>query len=271
MSNPTLKAYLDAKKKPSRTLGAVERHLLTRPADDRSTLVLHPSEIVKDDWCLRESCFLLMGVEKKQDRPNLRLQNIFDEGHEYHRKWQARFADMGVLYGQWDHGEGTRKKWGKSSDINPKNRRYLEVPLVSSSAKYRISGKADGWLIGLGDPALLEVKSVGEGTLRVSGLIGQFGSAEEAWKQMNRPMIGFKQAMMYLELGHMTYEDFPNEVVFIYELKSNQAVKEFVAKRNPEMVADVFENAAKVVRAVRKGAPLPCNISEGGCSKCKGY
>ena len=92
-----LQKYLDTKKVPTRLIGEVERHLLKKPREDRSTTVLHPSEIIKPDWCHRYSYYLLTGGEPKTEKPSLRLQNIFDEGHAIHAKWQKRFQDMGVL------------------------------------------------------------------------------------------------------------------------------------------------------------------------------
>ena len=96
-----LKKFLDAKKTTTRLLGDVERHLMRRPLGDRRTDVLHPSEIIKPDWCHRYSYYLLTGGVDKPDKPNLRLQNIFDEGHYIHAKWQTRFQEMGVLYGKF--------------------------------------------------------------------------------------------------------------------------------------------------------------------------
>lgn len=82
-----LQKYLDTKKVPTRLIGEVERHLLKKPREDRSTTVLHPSEIIKPDWCHRYSYYLLTGGEPKTEKPSLRLQNIFDEGHAIHAKW----------------------------------------------------------------------------------------------------------------------------------------------------------------------------------------
>ena len=79
VQSTALKNYLDATKRDYRLLGDVERHILTQPRPVRRTDVLHPSEIIKSDWCHRYSWYLLNGGEPKADKPNLRLQNIFDE------------------------------------------------------------------------------------------------------------------------------------------------------------------------------------------------
>ena len=96
-----LQKYFDTKKVPTRLIGKVERHLLTKPREERSTSVLHPSEIIKSDFCHRYSYYLLTGGEPKTEKPSLRLQNIFDEGHAIHEKWQNRFHEMGTLYGKF--------------------------------------------------------------------------------------------------------------------------------------------------------------------------
>ena len=62
-----LKKFLDAKKTATRLMGDVERYLLRRPLDPRRTDVLHPSEIIKPDWCHRYSAYLLMGGKAKKE------------------------------------------------------------------------------------------------------------------------------------------------------------------------------------------------------------
>jgi hypothetical protein len=269
-----LKAWLNAKKKPTRVLGDVERYLLTLPPEDRATDILHPSEIVKDDWCHRESYFLLRGATKKQDKPNLRLQNIFDEGHEIHDKWQKRFAEMGILWGKWDNGPGTAEWWGFASDGPKTNRRYREVTV--SSSKFMMGGHGDGIIRDDKGNAWLEVKSLGEGTIRAMDpkMFYKYPDPKDAWKNVNRPFRGHRrQIWVYQELWALSGAEFYgfdiNECVVIYEWKADQSIKEFVVERAPEMVADVFEGAAKVVAAVKAGKPPACNVE--GCKKCKVY
>ena len=97
-----LKRFLDAKKREPRLLGDIERHLMRRPLGDRSTTVLHPSEMIKNDFCYKYSYYLMTGGESKKEKPNLRLQSIFDEGHAIHHKWQNWFHEMGNLYGRFE-------------------------------------------------------------------------------------------------------------------------------------------------------------------------
>ena len=267
-----LKNWLDAKKRSTRILGDVERYLLTKEPEKRSTLVIHPSEVIKDDFCERESYFLLTGATPLRDRPNLRLQTIFDEGHEYHRKWQSRFEGMGVLWGKWDNGDGTPSWFGLPDDGPALNRRYLEVPVGNRT--YRMSGHGDGVIRGIGPTAWLEVKSVGEGTMRVLApelLRKAEQDANKAFRDISRPFADhLRQTLVYLELAAETYPDLSiNEAIVIYEYKANQATHEFVVERNFDLVEPYFAKAARVVEAVKAGTPPVCKIP--ACKKHQRY
>jgi len=263
-----LKKFLDAKKTETRLLGDVERHLLLKPPSDRRTDVLHPSEIIKADWCHRYAFYLLKGGAPKKEKPSLRLQNIFDEGHAIHAKWQNRFREMGVLYGMW-HGP-VGKGWNISSDVDAEDE-YLEVPLKDESL--RIHGHADGWIKGLGEDCLIEIKSIGAGTLRFEApdiLADANYDLTKAWKNIRRPFRShLLQGQMYLELARRMFGDkAPKEIVFIYELKADQDYREFTVKANFEIVERVFNAAKKVVDAVEVDKMPACNVSEDGCKQC---
>ena len=268
-----LKKFLDAKKTETRLLGDVERHLMLKPPSDRRTDVLHPSEIIKDDWCHRYAFYLLKGGESKKEKPGLRLQNIFDEGHAIHAKWQNRFNEMGVLYGYWYCSTDERYEWGVSSEINtgPSVFEYKEVPLKDESL--RIHGHADGWIKGLGEDCLIEIKSIGAGTLRFEApdILADAGyDVTKAWGNIRRPFRGhLLQGQMYLELARRMFgEDAPKEIVFIYELKADQSYKEFTVKANFDIVERIFNAAKKVVDAVEADSMPKCNVSKDGCKQC---
>lgn len=271
-----LKKFLDAKKHKSRLVGDVERHLLSRPPGDRATDVLHPSEIIKRDWCRRSSYFLLKGYPKTPNRPNLRLQSIFDEGHAIHAKWQNWFKEMGVLHGQFKCQSCGKINWGTSPDLcamcQGTNLVYHEVTLFDDAL--RIKGHTDGWIKGIGNDCLIEIKSVGPGTIRAESPDLFQGTQDfmAAWKNVHRPFNShILQGQMYLELmkrmGHEV-----NEIVFLYELKADQDYKEFAVKADYELVRHIFENAEKVVKAVTTNTVPLCNNNVGGtCPQCSGY
>jgi hypothetical protein len=272
-----LKKFLDAKTRPTRLIGDVERHMLARPVGDRSTVVLHPSEIIKRDWCKRASYFLLQGHTKIAEKPNLRLQSIFDEGHAIHYKWQRWVQEMGVLYGKFacvacghsyfDIGSITCSECGKDTV------EYKEVTLVDNDL--RIAGHTDGWIRGIGNDTLIEIKSIGEGTIRMENpglLMDADGNLTQAWKSIRRPFPShILQGQVYLELMKRMGHDV-NEIVFLYELKANQDYKEFSIKADYEMVQHVFEGAKFVVDAVEAGKAPRCNNNVGGtCKQCDPY
>jgi hypothetical protein len=262
-----LQKYLDTKKTDSRLIGDIERHLMRLPESDRRTDVLHPSEIIKADWCHRYAYYLLNGGKAKKEKPNLRLQNIFDEGHFIHAKWQKRLADMGVLYGKWNGLTG----WDVSKDVDLDVHDYKEVPLVYEPL--RIHGHADGWVKGIGEDCLIEIKSIGAGTLRFEApdlLYDADGDITKAWKNIRRPFRShLLQGQMYLELAKRQFGDeAPNEIVFIYELKADQDYREFTVKADYDIVERVFNAAQKVVDAVEVGVMPECNVDPNGCKQC---
>ena len=258
-------------------MGDVERYLLARPVGDRSTTVLHPSEIIKKDWCKRASYFLLKGHTKIADKPPLQLQLIFDEGHAIHAKWQRYFQEMGVLYGRFtctscdfslfDVGPVLCPNCGKDTVV------YREVTLIDNSL--RIAGHTDGWVKGIGNDTLIEIKSIGPGTIRTEApslIYDANGDFMEAWKNINRPFSShILQGQVYLELMKRMGNDV-NEIVFIYELKANQAYKEFSVKSDYELVRHIFDGAKIVVDAVEANQELECSNNPGGtCKQCDPY
>lgn len=286
-----LKKYLATSRKPTKVVGEIERHMLTRPLEsDRRQDVLHPSEIVKKDWCLRESYFRIIdaqkGVQPRPERPSLRLQSIFDVGHAVHEKWQGYLAEMGNLWGSWECREcGSRPVDpgpipGACSVCGRVNWKYNELHLFSD--QHLISGSTDGWIIGLGPDALLEIKSIGTGTIRAydSDLLSAHdGNLEKAFEDIRMPFIDHRrQGQTYLRLTHLMREagkldrEPPDEIVFLYECKSNQAYREFAVKYDPGLVDDVFEDAEIVAGAVLEKKAPACNIGgTSGCHKCAPY
>jgi hypothetical protein len=270
-----LRKFVDVAKKDTRVLGSIERYLLSKPKDkSRRTDVLHPSEMAGDDWCYRASYFQLMGKEEISTRTiGFKLMSIFEEGHNIHRKWQSWFHGMGVMYGKWYCHECEEMFWG-GSDCHDGPLEYREVPLFYEPL--RIFGHADGWLVGLGDPLMLEIKSVGVGTLRyeIPGVFMDNNSDFEAtWKTITAPFKKhITQVQIYMKLAELLgYENVPQEAVIIYEAKPNQEVKEFVVPKSDWGITHIFEAAQMIVDAIKNEEPPICNITSNGCSKCKGY
>lgn len=276
LKSTELKSFLDAAKRDTRLLGSVERHILAQPFEERSQDHIHPSDIIKPEWCALAQYHALRGnfVETK-DKPTLRTRRIFDVGHDAHARWQSYLKDMGVLYGAWIYNDEGLKVWATSKDL-PESLPYAEVPLRSD--KHMIRGHADGWVKGLGDDFLIEVKTIGTGGIRMEApaiLAQAEGDIEKAWRNIKYPFRGHMlQGQIYLHLAHLMveeglFESAPGEIVFIYELKANQDYKEFVVKYNPEFTKEIFDKALDVTWAVENNRPPICSIDPvNGCKRC---
>ena len=269
--------FLDAKAKPTRLLGDIERHLLKRPVGDRDYTVLHPSDMIKRDWCKRSSYFLLRGHERIAEKPNLRLQSIFDEGHAIHDKWQTWFYEMGTLHGNFRCLSCEKITWGTSPDkcehCGFHNLKYAEVTLRDDAL--RIKGHTDGWVKGIGDDTLIEIKSIGPGTIRSEApnlMMDADGDFMKAWSSVRKPFgPHVLQGQIYLELMKRMGNPI-DEIVFLYELKADQSYKEFTVKADYSLVEHVFDGAKFVVDAVEAGIAPDCSNNPGSiCKQCAPY
>jgi len=283
MSNQTsgaLKKFVDVAKKETRVLGSVERYIISKPKDkSRRTDVLHPSEMVGNDWCHRASYFQLQGKEPISNRTmTLGLDNVFEEGHAIHAKWQKRFQNMNNLHGMWYCHECEETFWG-GTDCHDGPITYREVPLFYEPL--RIAGHSDGWLKGFGEDLMLEIKSIGEGTLRweCPELYAENNYDFKAtWKAITTPfMKHVMQVQIYMKLAELLSEadprfiGYPKEAVLIYENKADQSVKEFVVPKGDFGIKHIFEAAQLIVDSIKAQTPPECNVTMGGCAKCKGY
>lgn len=278
LQSKELKTFLNANKRDTRLMGSVERHLLAKPFDNRRMDIIHPSDIIKPEWCALAQYHAIRGnYIETREKPSLRLASIFAEGHTIHAKWQTWLQEMGVLYGYWQ--KGNKRVGPKLSSKVSSTHTYAEFPLVST--KHKIGGHTDGWVKGLGADFLIEIKSIGAGTLRFEApaLLAQAeGDLDKAWRNIRAPFRTHQmQGQVYLHLCHLMVEEgllesAPKEIVFIYELKSNQDYKEFTVKYNPEFTAEIFEKAMDVSWAVDNNRPPVCSIDPvKGCTRCEPY
>jgi len=278
----SLKNFVDAGKVKTRVLGSVERHVLSRPQDDRRSNVLHPSDMVDSLWCHRASYFHILGSVPVKREYSFQLMSVFQQGNDIHKKWQNWFGDMGNLYGLWECQNCRKKGYGISNYLNSvcedddcySGFEYKEVPL--DYPPLHIAGHSDGLLVGLGDPLMLEIKSIGAGTLRweVPELFVEHGNnTEKTWEYIKEPfMKHVNQVQIYMKLAELLKLEYvPQEAVLIYELKSNQDVKEFVVTKSDFGISQYFEQAQMITDAVASRTPPPCNISANGCKRCRGY
>ncbi|HET7110158.1 MAG TPA: WhiB family transcriptional regulator [Gemmatimonadales bacterium] len=287
-----LRQILDTSKTETRILGAIQRHIMIRPPDDRRQDVIHPSEMCKSDWCPRSTFFRLVGAPAIEDTDAnpFTLENVWAEGHDIHDKWQTWLWEMGLLRGHW-RCNACKTEWDATA---PKScplckadvscLEYREVPLTGE--KYLIGGHADG---DIADDdveelcPLIEIKSIGMGTIRYDAphLLSKYtrkvknddGSErsvfdmEALWRDLKRPFASHvKQGMLYLAISGR------REIIFIYENKFNQQVKEFRVRYQETLVADLLDACLDIKYALKSNTPPRrphwAAIENTTCAKC---
>lgn len=278
----SLKKFVDAGKKNSRTLASVERYLIAKPApSDRRSDVLHPSAMVKSDWCHKSSYYQLLGFPPPPSkyRVTLRQKRVFQTGHDIHAGWQDIYQEMGTLYGVYECTVCRTKEWGMGDrpcdSCNGFQDTYKEVPLIYEPL--RISGHADGILLGFGEPLMLEIKSIGAGTFRFEApgiMYDNGGEIEKMWKALSAPFMShIMQAQMYMKLAELIGLPVqPQEALFLYENKASQEPKEWAVPKSDFGIMPIIDAAESINDAVKLGIPPTCNIDANeGCYQCKGY
>jgi hypothetical protein len=222
---------------------------------------LHPSSVCKKDWCPRASWYELSSGEKAPDTGSNSLQrlNIFAEGNRIHEKWQTLLWQEGLLYGKWLCLSCQYLWESKSPKECPScashHIRYREVPVYNE--EHMLIGHADGIVDYKDSLALIEIKSVGVGTFRMEIPERWYQytqgkkTMEDLWKGLNSPFLShIRQASLYMYcLGIPT-------VIFLYEWKPAQDVKEFVVKLQDHMIEDILVGCRSVKRALDNGTSV---------------
>jgi hypothetical protein len=250
-------------------LNSVQKHVMQRalePDPDRRHDVLHPSDMSKPEWCWRADYYRIRGVpvDPKSASPSFFMETIFEEGHGIHRKWQGWLAEMGWLYGVWWCRECHERWWDTSPPScpwcgNQRRPKYQEVPL--EAPELWIAGKGDGLIAKPGEPLrLLEVKSISLGTLRFEAptlwdMYNNNVPLVKIWQEIKRPFPSHaRQGMTYMYLANRGASDlYVPEMVFLYEWKPTQAVKEFVVKFQPRYIERILAGAQMVTDALETG------------------
>lgn len=271
-----LKAFLAADK-GTRVIGKVEKHIISKPRDFRASDVIHPSEMASASWCHRAQYFWLKGYAPKPEVMSLRRASIFGTGHAAHDMWQGWFKEMNQIKGLWYCYKHDIEWFGLANDHEEGKCRtkYNEVPVFFDPL--RISGKADGWLVNFGEPLLLEVKTIGEGSIRWYApdiAYANNNDFKKMWAAIDAPFLEhIHQAQIYMKLLElMGQPNAPQEALILYEAKGLHEHKEFVVQKSDWGIAELFEAVANIISAIDKGTPPLCNINGvAGCPKCVDY
>jgi len=241
---------------------------------ERDNTKFHPSELAKKDWCPRASWYSFTSADKKDESFSFQRLNVFAEGHAIHAKWQKWLRDAGVLEGMWRCMVCGHKWW----DVSPHRCTecasnlvsYAEVPLASE--EYMLVGHADGIVSDRKGRTLIEIKSLGLGTIRweAPDLYGEYISnnlsMDALWKKIRQPFASHvRQGMLYMHFTGI------HDLVFIYEWKPTQDVKEFSIKYLPELVEPILDSCKRVIKALDGKIPpmRPAWAESVSCSGCK--
>ena len=168
-----MREYLDAGKRETVLVGPIERMLLEGGDEDepRRQDALHVSELAKSSFCPRAAYQRITGATQPTDSAKMRLQAIFEEGHDVHAKWQRWVRRLGRLYGRWLCVACEQSWMGTSPEACPNCSApgwkilYKEVP-INAYNEYMLVGHGDGQ-VDDANGMWIEAKTIGIGTVRM--------------------------------------------------------------------------------------------------------
>jgi hypothetical protein len=273
------------KSAPGLILPRVKDHMLkTYGWDaDRDPTVIHPSEMAKADWCLRATALRILSGEwpPEKEKFDFVRENIFATGNDIHTKWQSRMIDAGMpMWGDWKcrycgvlERDSCRPLPGRKCYSIIDGEHHWEYREITLDAKREllIAGHSDGGF----DDCLVEIKSIGLGTIRIDApdLLARYQDGKMTdltglWKSgITKPLISHRrQGDVYLHLAHVLGLPF-TKIVYLYEFKPNQMTKEFTVTYDRSRSMDLIAKAEQVKYAVEQGIPPECNKGA-GCKQC---
>lgn len=244
-----------------------------KDSESRDTKFLHPSEICKKDWCPRASWYTIKSGQRQKQQYALQRMNVFAEGNAIHSKWQNWIGKAGILEGNWKCRSCSAAWYGVSPSECPECKsvdiKYREVPIENS--EYHILGHADG-IINDGNRAVLEIKSVGLGTVKFEApeLFMPYSkgdiSLDSLWKKIRTPFPAhIRQASLYMFCLGIT------EAIILYEWKPTQDTREFVLKFQDQQIAPILEGCKQVKSALDKDTTVmrPIWATDSDAKNCK--
>lgn len=243
---------------------------------DRRWDIIHPSELAhQDTFCPRAVYLRITGGPVVPEKFDWGLQNIFDEGHSIHAKWQDRFRRTMPLFGDWKclvHGEIIK------DSLEPEPLPVWDRTHIWEYAELTLDAYDEALMVGHEDGAfddyLIEVKSVGEGTARIEDpelykkhLVDGQVDLKALWKGIQMPFkTHMNQVDIYLWIAQLRGMPF-NKASFIYESKWNQQVKEFIVAYSEPRSLKLVDQAIKIKYAVDHKEEPGCAFP-GTCKNC---
>jgi hypothetical protein len=272
-----LQDYKDLLKSKGRIVPTVTKELLREyyeRSNMRDTEHLHPSELSKRDWCSRAAYYKINGYPAAPERYKFDRLNVFEEGNYIHSKWQKWLWNAGILVGVWKCLQCPEIWYGTSPtncpQCNSEHIKYGEVPIRDD--EHRIIGHADGEIHDANGRALIEIKSVGIGTVRweLPSLYQDYEdkkiTLDEMWANIKRPFPShLRQGNIYMHCRKI------DTMIFIYEWKASQQVKEFEMKYNAQIVEPILAECKNVMNHLEDGVvpDRPTWAKVKSCAGCK--
>ena len=263
---------------PDRILSRIEVAMAVEQAErnsHRDTKHFHSSEMAKEDWCPKSTWYKITDTQESDPQSfSLSRMNVFTEGHRIHDKWQRWMAKAGGLYGNWKCNSCGAKFTGTSPEgcdhCGSADLQYKEVPIFNE--RYRIMGHADGvWEDDKGQ-AVVEIKSVGLGTIRwdapklYQGYADGDLTLDELWKRIRRPLSSHRrQVNLYMMCLGI------HDAIIVYEWKPSQEVKEFHIKYDEQLAKPILDGIDYVIDCLEDGSePVRHeNATSKSCKVCR--
>lgn len=282
-----------AKNTPGIVLPAVKTWMLSEyargePDEGRRWDIVHPSELSHQDrFCPRAVYLRITGGRLPAAKFDFIRENIFEEGNQIHAKWQERLRRSVDLWGDWKCLVcGTAARDQTEPDIGQVGHgwagrcfspaghlwKYDEITLDAED-EAMLCGHADG---GFGK-TLVELKSVGEGTVRIEAprlhrqhVRDGVTDLKGIWAGIQRPFrTHLNQGDIYLWIARHRGLPF-DRISYVYESKWNQQVKEFTVAYDEARSEALVSQAKAVRRAVLRGDEPACRFP-GTCAECRPY
>ncbi len=290
----------DAKNTPGIVLPKVKEMMLAESVQPHGhrTHIVYPSELShQSTFCPRAVYLRITEGGLPPEKFDFVRENIFAEGNSIHAKWQERLRKATNLWGDWqcvicghreknclepegyDYVSPMRVRASKPCDFRTGDHngdddkgnhiwQYIEVTLDAVD-EVLIGGHADGAF----DTTLVELKSVGEGTVRIEDpdrFREAGGDLKELWRGITRPFKShLAQGDIYLWICQLRGLPF-DKISFVYESKWNQQVKEFTVEYDEARSVKLIDQARAVKYSVDKQEEPPCRFF-GTCKQCEPY
>lgn len=267
-------------------VSGVTRHLMKDHDSGRRTGYLHPSALSSEFFCPRQAYYDISGVEADPVPRNLAFEMVFETGHEAHHKWQNWFWEMGDLRGIfrcnqcWLHWQAVSPSSCPRCEGGRVLLDYAEVPV--SDEKHMLRGRADGDVWKTTRWVLIEIKTIGIGTVRWDApkLLERYSyvhtdshgrehigvDMEALWSGIRVPFAAhLKQGMIYCFCAGR------KEMVYLYDPKFvTKFPKEFEIKFRQDLIQDVLDGCIKVKDHLEmQRPPKRPHWAEKSHNKCK--